>query len=173
MKQVGVHSFFGLLTIGLLSSSAWAADKSSAIAILEPKNNTSVNGKLTFVEQDKGVLITGTISGLTPGKHGFHIHEKGDCSAHDAESAGEHFNPENKDHGGPNSQFRHLGDFGNIEADENGVAKVDIHDGKISLNGASTIIGRSVIVHQNADDLQTQPSGLSGQRIACGKIVHN
>jgi Cu-Zn family superoxide dismutase len=106
---------------------------------------------------------------LKPGKHGIHVHEKGDCSAPDAASAGAHFNPTNQHHGGPMTAEHHAGDFGNIEADASGKAHVD-WKGKMSLSGADSIIGRSLVVHEKEDDLKTDPSGNSGARQACGVI---
>ena len=152
---------------------AVSAEPTSAVAVLEAKSNSKVSGKLDFAEKDGSVTISGTISGLTPGKHGFHIHEIGDCSASDGSSAGGHFNPTKHDHGAPDSALRHLGDLGNIDASESGVTEINIHDSEISLSGAQTIVGRSIVIHQNADDLKTQPSGASGDRIACGVIAYN
>jgi Cu-Zn family superoxide dismutase len=108
--------------------------------------------------------------GLKKGKHGFHIHEFGDCSAPDGTSAGGHFNPEGKMHGAPVDMSRHAGDMGNIEADESGKAHLEYIDPMMSLTGDHSIIGRSVILHQNEDDLKTQPTGNAGPRIACGVI---
>jgi Cu-Zn family superoxide dismutase len=106
-----------------------------------------------------------------PGPHGFHIHEKGDCSAADASSAGGHFNPTGKPHGGPDSDARHAGDFGNIEADATGNARYSRTFSDLTLDGESSIIGKAIIVHQKADDLKTQPSGDAGGRIGCGVIA--
>ena len=124
-----------------------------------------------FTEEADGVRVHAEIKGLTPGKHGFHVHEFGDCSAADLSSAGAHFNPTNKPHAGPDDVARHVGDMGNIEADASGAAKLDYVDHNISLTkDQGFVIGRSVVVHAKADDLKTQPSGDSGARIACGVI---
>jgi Cu-Zn family superoxide dismutase len=120
-----------------------------------------------------GVQITGTISGLTPGStHGFHIHENGDCSAPDASSAGEHYNPSGQPHGDPATENRHLGDMPNITADDQGVAQLTATIGGLSLRTgqANDIVGRSIVIHEKADDYKTQPSGNSGKRIACAII---
>jgi superoxide dismutase, Cu-Zn family len=144
-----------------------------AVAVLHPTAGNNVSGTVTFTEEADGVRVQADISGLTPGKHGFHVHEFGDCSAADLASAGAHFNPTNKPHAGPDAAERHVGDMGNIEADASGAAKLDYVDHEISLtNDQRSAIGRSVIVHAKADDLKSQPAGDSGARIACGVIGH-
>ena len=110
------------------------------------------------------------LEGLPEGEHGFHIHEFGDCSAPDGTSAGGHFNPENNEHGRPGVGTRHIGDLGNMTANESGSARYERLDSLLSLNGQNSIIGRSVVVHANADDFISQPSGAAGERIACGTI---
>jgi superoxide dismutase, Cu-Zn family len=142
-----------------------------AVAALNPTKGNHVQGVVNFTEVEGGIHITATIEGLTPGKHGFHIHEFGDCSAPDGSSAGGHFNPTNQKHGGPDHLERHAGDLGNIVADAFGIAHYDRVDSVITLNGPNTIIGRSLIVHANPDDLKTQPTGNAGGRVACGLIV--
>jgi superoxide dismutase, Cu-Zn family len=141
-----------------------------AIAVLSPAPNSQVQGMVTFEKTDKGIKITADVSGLTPGKHGFHIHEFGDCSAADYTSAGPHFMTEGESHGAPTDPMRHRGDMGNLEADANGKAHLEWVDSDISFSGANSILGRSVIIHANEDDLKTQPTGNAGARIACGTI---
>jgi Cu-Zn family superoxide dismutase len=142
-----------------------------AIAVLRPTDGNKVNGTVTFTEDADGVRVHAEITGLTPGNHGFHIHEFGDCSAADASSAGGHFNPTSQPHAGPDADARHVGDMGNIEADASGVGKLDYLDHHMSLaNDERSIIGRSVVVHAKADDLKTPPAGDSGARVACGVI---
>jgi Cu-Zn family superoxide dismutase len=164
-----------LLVAGLISLAQTPAAKpstpSKAIAVLHPTAGNKVSGTVTFTPVADGVQVHAEISGLTPGKHGFHVHEFGDCSAADASSAGAHFNPKNQPHAGPDAIARHEGDMGNVEADASGNAKLDYVDHEISLTTDSrSIIGRSVVVHAKPDDLKTQPSGDSGARIACGVI---
>lgn len=142
----------------------------SAIVELNPTKGNHVAGTVVFTQVAGGVEIEANVTGLTPGKHGFHVHEHGDCSAHDASSAGGHFNPTKKKHGGPDSPERHVGDFGNLVADKNGVAHYKRVDTVISLTGPDSIIGKSIVVHADEDDLTTQPTGNSGARIACGVI---
>ena len=142
-----------------------------AIAVLHPTAGNNVGGTVTFTEVADGVQVQAEITGLSPGKHGFHVHEFGDCSAPDLASAGAHFNPTNKPHAGPDAAERHVGDMGNVEADASGAAKLNYVDHEISLtNDQRSVIGRSVIVHAKADDLKSQPAGDSGARIACGVI---
>ncbi len=146
-----------------------------ARAELSPTANNNVRGVVDFYETSRGVRVVAKVTGLSPGKHGFHIHEKGDCSAPDASSAGPHFNPTGAKHGGPNDAVRHAGDFGNITADASGNATFETVDKHISFDGPNSIIGRGVIVHANPDDLvsQTPTPGNAGPRVACGVIkVH-
>jgi Cu-Zn family superoxide dismutase len=142
-----------------------------AIAVLHPTAGNKVSGTVKFTEVADGVQVNAELAGLTPGEHGFHVHEFGDCSATDASSAGAHFNPTNKPHAGPDAPDRHVGDMGNVEADASGKAKLEYVDHQISLtNDQQSVIGRSVVVHMKRDDLKSQPSGDSGARIACGVI---
>lgn len=144
--------------------------KADAAAVLIPTKGRTVSGVVTFYKVGDGVRIIADISELSPGAHGIHIHEFGDCRAGDASSAGGHFNPDGNLHGAPDAEDRHAGDLGNIVADENGGATLDIVVPSLSLDGEHAIIGRSVIVHADEDDATTQPSGAAGARLACGTI---
>jgi superoxide dismutase, Cu-Zn family len=141
-----------------------------AIAVLHGLGESHVKGTVTFTQKEGLVEIAGEITGLTPGEHAFHVHEFGDCSAPDGMSAGPHFTPDMKPHGGPESEERHVGDLGNLTADENGKATVKLDDKVIQLQGPHSIIGRSLIVHAQKDDLKSQPAGNAGGRIACAVI---
>jgi len=141
-----------------------------AIAVVSPTKDQKAFGIVTFAVVEGGVRVIGEFSGLTPGKHGFHIHEFGDCSAPDAGSAGGHYNPTEMPHSMPASSKRHVGDMGNIEAGKDGTAHFDYVDTMISLTGEHSVIGRGVIVHEKEDDLATQPTGAAGGRVACGVI---
>lgn len=141
-----------------------------AKAVLAPTKDSTVSGAILFTQVEGGVKIVADVIGLTPGDHGFHIHEFGDCSAPDAKSAGEHFNPLHTQHGARDATQHHAGDFGNIIADASGKAHYEWVDPGISLNGPNAIIGHGMIVHANVDDLKTQPSGNAGPRVACGVI---
>jgi superoxide dismutase, Cu-Zn family len=147
-----------------------AAPTITAMADLSPTAGNTVRGTVAFTQEAGGVHIVADLSGLTPGDHGFHIHETGDCSAPDAASAGEHFNPSASMHGAPDAPARHAGDLGNITADASGNAKYDRVDPGLTLEGEQSVIGRSVVVHVGADDMTSQPSGASGARAACGVI---
>lgn len=138
---------------------------------LAPTTGSSVSGWVTFEPMADHVHVKAQVKGLTPGKHGFHIHEKGDCSSGDGKSAGGHFNPAATQHGGPDADPRHAGDLGNLEADAAGVANYDRMDSVIQLTGENAILGRGVIVHASEDDFATQPTGAAGARLACGVIV--
>ena len=144
-----------------------------AVVNLAPASGSLVSGRLALVPMGDGLHLRGEVGGLMPGsRHGFHIHEKGDCSAADASSAGGHFNPTGQPHGRAGQGAHHAGDADNLAADGRGVAKVNAHQGGVTLGGgaANDIAGRAVIVHAQADDYTTQPTGNAGGRIACGII---
>jgi Cu-Zn family superoxide dismutase len=141
-----------------------------AVAVVHGFGESHVKGVIQFTATDDGVEVRGEITGLTPGKHGFHIHEFGDCSSADPKCHGGHFNPDKKKHGGPDDAERHVGDLGNIEADAGGKAIISMKDKLIALSGPRSIIGRAVILHAKADDLKSQPSGDAGDRIAGGVV---
>ena len=167
------------LIIGAVSILSLAACQSmergtgqKASATLDSRSGSNAKGVVNFVWQGHDVLVTGTFSGLKPNaEQGFHVHEKGDCSAPDATSAGGHFNLDTKSHGMPGSGSNHAGDMPNIKSDANGNA---VYSAKLSgfavNNGPSGVLGRSVVVHRDPDDYKSQPAGNSGPRIACGLI---
>ena len=141
-----------------------------AVAQMMPMGDSGVSGTIVFTRSGDQVTLTGEIRGLTPGKHGFHIHELGDIS--DMEkglSAGGHFGPGGHQHGKPGDEERHEGDLGNVTANAEGVATINIQDTKIALGGAHSIIGRSVVVHRDEDTFG-QPTGNAGPRVGVGVI---
>jgi len=148
----------------------FAAAPTKAVAVLRATQGNAVEGKVTLAKADVGVKVNIHVTGLTPGKHGFHIHEFGDCSAADGASAGGHFNPSSESHGAPSDAQRHTGDLGNIEASAEGVADLEYTDSRAAFEGANSVLGRGVIVHAGTDDLKTQPTGNAGGRLACGVI---
>jgi Cu-Zn family superoxide dismutase len=158
--------------LGPLAARIATADmhEPSAVAVLHPTEGNQVNGKVTFTKTSKGVKVVADIQGLEPGKHGFHIHEFGDCTAADATSAGGHYNPTDQPHAAPTDNKRHVGDLGNIEAKSNGSAHLETVDKVLSLKGSHSIIGRAVVVHAGEDDLKSQPTGDAGGRLACGVV---
>ena len=141
-----------------------------AICVLHPTEGNDVSGTVTFTKTAEGIKVVADVKGLTPGKHGFHVHEFGDCSAPDGTSAGGHFNPEGTKHGAPTDIERHVGDLGNLEADADGNAHYERTDTFIALSRPHSIIGRAIIVHAGEDDLTSQPTGAAGARVACGVI---
>ena len=156
------------------------ASAPSAVAKIETAKAASTQpswgkptGTVTFTTAGEGkVKVAYDLTGLSPGKHGFHIHQKGDLSAPDFSSAGPHFNPGGHKHAGPKEESRHAGDLGNIEADTSGNAKGSetVSGLSIGTGAADDIVGKSVVVHEKADDLKSDPSGNSGARIGAGVI---
>lgn len=139
-----------------------------AVAVVHGFGESRVKGVVRFTATDGGVQVRGVITGLTPGKHGFHIHAFGDVSS--GAASGGHFNPDNKKHAGPDAAERHVGDLGNITADASGKATIQMTDKFLALSGRHSIIGRAVIIHAKADDLKSQPSGAAGDRVAGGVV---
>jgi Cu-Zn family superoxide dismutase len=146
-----------------------------AVAVL--KGDSAVTGNVIFSQDKEGspVSIQVSLSGLKPGSHGFHIHEFGDNTGGCA-STGGHFNPHSKTHGAPTAQERHIGDLGNVVADDSGSVSVTLQDSLVSMFGPLSVIGRSVVVHEGVDDLglggheQSKTTGNAGGRLACGVI---
>ncbi len=141
-----------------------------AVAILLPTKGSQVQGRVTFTDEDGKVHVHAEISGLTPGDHGFHIHEFGVWSE-DGMASGAHYDPTmTKHHAGLDTPKRHIGDLGNITAKANGNATVDLDDASLRFRGPTSIIGRGVVVHEKPDDLKSQPAGNAGARLAVGVI---
>lgn len=148
------------------------ADGLKAEAMLAPTKGNQVAGKVSFTQAGDKVRVIAEVTGLKPGAHGFHVHDKGDCSAPDGTSAGGHFNPATKPHGNPDHADHHAGDMPQLVAGADGVARLTAYLGSVTLGeGPANVLGRSVIVHADPDDFKTQPTGNSGARQACGVIV--
>jgi len=141
-----------------------------AVAVMSPTKGSEVHGIVTFTQDGDAIHITGKIRGLTPGEHGFHVHEFGNLDSPDGMATGGHFDSDMHMHGAEDAPERHTGDLGNITAGEDGVATIDKTDKVIALHGANSIIGRGLIVHAKMDDLKTQPTGNAGGRAAQGVI---
>jgi len=146
-----------------------------AVAVLHATEGNEASGVVRFTREGDAVRVSVHLEGLAPGEHGFHIHEFGDCSAPDATSAGGHFNPFGAPHAARDAAERHVGDLGNVTADDAGKVDTEFVDTRIALPGhipdkAASILGRGVIVHAGRDDLETQPSGAAGPRVACGVV---
>lgn len=147
-----------------------STDSSKAMCQIVPIGDSEVEGLINFVQYGKTVKIVGEITGLEPGQHGFHIHESGDLSdTQTGKSTGGHYNPTDEPHGRMSDAKRHVGDLGNIVANQEGVAIIEKKDDIISLSGEHSIIGRAIVVHADADQF-TQPTGDAGARVAFGKI---
>lgn len=141
---------------------------------LEPRSGSKVTGTATFTERNGKVMFVAQLSGLQPGTHAIHIHEKADCSAADASSAGGHWNPTFKKHGKWGTGDYHKGDIGNFNADENGNGSITLKTDEWCIgcgDPAKDILGKGLIVHENDDDYVTQPTGDAGGRVACAGII--
>jgi Cu-Zn family superoxide dismutase len=163
---------FAVLLLGATACATWTPV--TAVATMEPRSGSEAKGTVTFTELEGGGLsVKFDLSGVPEGVHGFHVHDKGDCSAPDGTSAGPHFNPHNMHHAGPADVERHAGDFGNVVASANGTVKTSITMGGVSLKEGTieNVVGRAIILHAKRDDLTTQPTGDAGGRIACGVIT--
>ena len=160
------------LSMLLATGFAVAASEQTAVATLATTAGNSVAGTVTFTQKGDKVLVEANVSGLAPGGHGFHVHEKGDCSAADAMSAGGHFNPTGKPHGDPAAPDHHAGDMPMLQSDAGGNARLTAELGVITIGtGLTDIVGKSVVIHKDSDDFKTQPAGNSGARVACGVIA--
>ena len=144
-----------------------------AVASLAPTTGSKVSGTVNFVQAGGKVLARGEIRGLKPNaEHGFHVHEKGDCSSGDGMSTGGHFNPTGRAHGSHGGGEHHTGDLPSLKADATGVATVNFESSTIRVgSGVTDIVGRGLIVHRDPDDYKTQPTGNAGPRLACAVIV--
>ena len=163
----------GCTTVPMASNGMDAGDMMASVALV-PKSGSNVTGSLHVMRMGDGVHLSGTVSGLAPNStHGFHIHETGNCGSPDGSSAGGHFNPMHEMHGRESAAHHHLGDQDNLMADANGVARVDAHFAGATLGTGKPgdVLGKAVIVHADADDYTSQPSGNAGKRLACGVIT--
>ena len=145
----------------------------AATARLEPTRGNAAAGTVKLVPDGDVGRVSGEVRGLQPGtEHGFHIHEKGDCSSGDGNSAGGHFNPTAAAHGRHGSGTHRTGDLPSLRADASGVARIDFSSRTIRVgSGQTDIVGRGLIVHANPDDYTTQPTGNAGARLACAVIT--
>ena len=158
--------------LALAGCAAYSAGP-SASAKLEPTRGNTAAGTVTFVQSGELVKVSGSVKGLKPNaEHGFHVHEKGDCSSGDGLSTGGHSNPGGKAHGQHGMGEHHTGDLPSLKADANGVATFSFESRTIRLGGsANDIVGKGLIVHRDPDDYKTQPTGNAGPRLACAVIT--
>jgi Cu-Zn family superoxide dismutase len=142
---------------------------------LESKSGSTASGTVTFTEDSGVVKMEATLSGLSPGTHAIHIHEKADCTSEDGKSSGGHWNPTFEPHASWGAEGGyHKGDIGNFEADENGNGSIAMKTDEWCIgcgDEKKDILGKAIIVHQGADDFTSQPSGAAGARISCGGII--
>lgn len=177
-KKISTTLLLGLIVMGCtqrsqnqeMEETKATMNYTKAVAVIHQTEGNNVSGTVTFEKVDDGVRVKGAFEGLSRGRHGFHIHQYGDCSSPDGSSAGGHYNPTGNKHGSPTQDNRHMGDMGNIVASEDGNAEINYVDPMITLNGPNSIIGHGVIIHGGEDDLESQPSGAAGPRIGCGVI---
>ncbi|MEX1193166.1 MAG: superoxide dismutase family protein [Brumimicrobium sp.] len=147
--------------------------KKKALVVMDSKSGSKVTGNISLKEWDGKVKMKAEIEGLKPGKHAIHIHEKGDCASDDGKSAGGHWNPTGHDHGEWGEDAFHMGDIGNLDANEEGVASLEFKTDKWCIgceDETKNIVGKSFIIHAGEDDFESQPSGAAGARVACGVI---
>lgn len=164
------QSLLATLSLCMLAACQSLPTPGAAQATLTPKSGSAVTGTVTFTASGNGLVVVASLKGLTPNaEHGFHVHEKGDCSAPDAMSAAGHFNPSGASHGAA-AGAHHAGDMPNLRADAAGNAQYRTTLTGVSLEGPQGVLGRSVVVHRDPDDYKSQPAGNSGPRIACGVI---
>ena len=171
-----ILTFLAATLIGAVACSSGEPTEelsNGAYANLKPTRGNTAVGTVTFLNSANGVDMQVLIRGLSPGAHGFHVHENGDCTSDDGSSAGGHYAPEGHSHGAPTDANRHTGDLGNVIANENGFVELTLTDRHLALTGPNSIIGRAIVVHGGADDLKSQPSGAAGPRVACGVVVPN
>ena len=166
-------AFVSAAVVASLAGCAGYSSGPSATAQLEPTRGNTAAGTVTFVQWGEVVKVSGSISGLKPGtEHGFHVHEKGDCSSGDGLSAGGHFNPGGKPHGHHGMGEHHTGDLPSVKADASGVAAIHFESRTIRVgSSANDIVGKGLIVHRDPDDFTTQPTGNAGPRLACAVIT--
>lgn len=158
-------------SLALVILGGCATTRPSATATLSPTSGNTASGTVTFTEKKSGAVeVSIRLTGVPPGIHGFHVHDKGDCGDN-GNAAGGHFNPTSAPHGAPTDASHHAGDFGNVEADASGnVDELRTLWGITVAPGTTSVAGHAVILHANPDDLKTQPTGNAGGRIACGVV---
>lgn len=156
----------------MLSACAFSPSGPKATAQLQPTRGNSISGSVTFAQIGDKVMVTGEIRGLKPNaEHGFHVHDKGDCSSGDGMSTGGHFNPMGASHGAHHQAMHHVGDLPSLKADNNGTARFNFESSSIAVGtGTANVVGRGLIVHRDPDDFTTQPTGNAGPRLACAVI---
>jgi len=145
--------------------------KKATATVMGP-DGSAIEGIVTFVQEGDEVRVIAGLKGAPPGTHGIHLHENGDCGGEGFANAGSHFNPDDAPHACPPTEPRHAGDFGNIEIKEDGTGQIEVKTRALTIDaGPNTVVGKAVILHSQADDCASQPTGDAGGRLACG-VVH-
>jgi superoxide dismutase, Cu-Zn family len=158
------------LSVILAAAAATLAATMRSAEVKLQSQDSKVSGTVHFTEEAGGVHVVADVKGVKPGEHGFHLHEKGDCSTPDYKSAGGHFNPAKAPHACDPTDPRHAGDFGNITVDKDGNGHLDFTTKALSFEGPNSVLGKAVILHTGVDDCKTQPTGNAGDRLACGVV---
>ena len=161
------------LSLAVVAMLALTSCKTAKEYTIQSKSGTQTQGTATFSEAKDNVKMELMVYRLTPGKHAIHIHEKGDCSAEDASSAGGHWNPAKDDHGKWGAEHFHMGDIGNIVAEQDGTAHFVFSTDKWCLgceDASKNIVGKALVIHSTEDDFHTQPTGNAGGRVGCVEI---
>lgn len=151
-------------------------EESKTVSVsMDSKSGSTAKGEAYFTESNGMVSLEAKFSGLKPGTHAIHIHEKADCSAEDATSSGGHWNPTHAKHGKwGDAEGYHKGDIGNFEVGDDGVGHVSMQTDEWCIGCGDEnkdILGKAVIVHEGKDDFTTQPTGDAGGRVSCGGII--
>jgi Cu-Zn family superoxide dismutase len=176
---MGNKTFLGMIitcALLLIVAAAWAKGDKTPSKTVTLQNGQGKNVGTALLQQSAaGVAIKLNVHDLTPGDHGIHIHQVAKCEGPDFKSAGPHFNPDGKKHGLENPDGPHAGDIPNFIADANGKSKATVIAKGVTLSdGANSVFangGTALVIHAKADDGKTDPSGNSGDRIACGVIT--
>ena len=157
------------------TTASMEAEETREITVnIEPRSNSNISGEAVFTEENGEVTMTVNVSGLTQGQHAIHLHEKADCSADDATSAGGHWNPTMEDHGKWGEGEYHRGDIGNFDVAADGKGSITFSTDQWCIgceDQQKNIVGKSVMIHEGVDDFTSQPSGNAGARVGCGEIT--
>jgi Cu-Zn family superoxide dismutase len=167
MKKLALLAITALVLVSCRSGRG-----AMAMATLNPSEGQTAKGTVHFQDIGDGTTeVVVDLTGVPPGVHGFHVHEKGDCG-NNGVAAGPHFDPTHMVHGAPDAQSHHAGDFGNVTADANGEVHTRMETHSVTVKeGMSSVVGHAVVLHGNPDDLVSQPAGNAGPRIACGVVT--